>query len=106
MKIRIAGMYVITDGVHPGQESLQGDEERAEGNEGRAPTEDTKVEQPERGGETREHVASEKPGRKREGSNRARVQAFPGRQQRGSDPWASGKTVWGGEMGGSQAGGV
>lgn len=69
MKIRIAGMYVITDGVHPGQESLQGDEERAEGNEGR-------------------------------------VQAFPGRPQRGSDPWASGKTVWGGEMGGSQAGGV
>ena len=50
MKIRITGMYVITDSVHPGQESLQGDEERAKGNEGRAPTEETKAEQPEQGG--------------------------------------------------------
>lgn len=59
MKIQITGMYVITEGVHPGRESQQGGEKRAEGNDGREPTKEIKAEQPERG-KTREPMASEK----------------------------------------------
>ena len=51
MKIRITDMYLITEGVYPGQESRRGDEKRAEGNDGREPTEEIKAEQPERGGD-------------------------------------------------------
>ena len=50
-KIRITDMYLITEGVYPGQESRRGDEKRAEGNDGREPTEEIKAEQPERGGD-------------------------------------------------------
>lgn len=51
MKMRITGVYLITEGVRSGRESRRGVEKRAEGNDGREPTEEIKAEQPERGGE-------------------------------------------------------
>lgn len=84
MKIRITGMYVITDGV---QESPQGDEERAEGNDGRTPTEEIKAEQPEGGGGNQRACGFREAGKKEGAVQQSRESpSLPGRQERGSDP--------------------
>lgn len=59
MKIRITGMYMITEGEHPGRESRQGGEKRAEGE---SPQRKLRQNSQRGEGKTREPVASEKPG--------------------------------------------